>query len=73
MSNNLIKTPNLSDYDAVYQMIIDMHTDLSDEESEKANAKLILTLANHVGDPVVIKEAVDLIRANTIAWRALSK
>ena len=69
MTGNLNIKPNLADYDDVYQMIIDMHLDLTDEESQSANAKLILTLANHIGDASVIAEAVNIARANTLAWR----
>ena len=69
MSPNLILEPNLADYDEVYQKIIDMHSGLSDEESQSANAKLILTLANHIGDVGVISEAVKIARDNTLQWR----
>ena len=61
--------PNLANYDDVYQMIIDMHHDLTDEESQSTNAKLILTLANHIGDQQIIAEAVKIARENTLDWR----
>lgn len=69
--NALITRPNLNAeaYDDAYQHIIDMHKDLSREESEKANAKLILILANHIGDPGVIREAASIARENTLNWR----
>ena len=60
---------NIKNYDDVYQMIIDMHLELTEEESQSANAKLILTLANHIGDAAVIAEAVKIVRDNTLAWR----
>ena len=69
MSENLNTKSNLADYDDVYQMIIDMHLDLTDEESQSANAKLILALANHIGDASVIAEAVKIARENTLEWR----
>ena len=67
----LITRPNLSAeaYDDAYQLVIDMHKDLSRVESEKANAKLILILANHIGDPNVIREAASIARENTFRWR----
>jgi len=68
MSNLNLET-NLPDYDDVYQLIIDMHQGLSDEESERTNAKLILLLANHIGDQSVLKTAVDIARENTLACR----
>jgi hypothetical protein len=39
-----------------------MHRDLSEEQSALVNAKLILLLANHVGDPAVLREAMRLAR-----------
>ncbi|MFO1321821.1 MAG: DUF2783 domain-containing protein [Burkholderiales bacterium] len=39
-----------------------MHTGLNDEQSQQANARLILLLANHIGDPLVIREAVRIAR-----------
>lgn len=46
--------------DDFYQDLIDMHRDLSDEQSEQVNARLILLLANHIGDIVVLREAMAL-------------
>jgi hypothetical protein len=50
--------------DDFYQLLIDMHRDLSDEQSALANAKLILLLANHIGDLAVLREAMSLARAD---------
>ncbi len=50
--------PNLSKPDDFYQMLMDAHRGLSDEQSEKLNAKLILLLANHIGDLSVLREAI---------------
>lgn len=44
--------------DDFYQRLIDMHRDLSDEKSTELNAKLILLLANHVGDLDVLEDAM---------------
>jgi hypothetical protein len=48
--------------DDFYQLLIDMHRDLSDEQSALVNAKLILLLSNHVGDVAVLREAMALAR-----------
>ena len=69
MTQKLNTQPNLADYDEVYQQIIDMHLGLSEEDSQSANAKLILTLANHIGDANVIAEAAKIARDNTLQWR----
>ena len=48
--------------DDFYQALIDAHRDLSDEQSERLNARLVLLLANHVGDIAVIREALAVAR-----------
>jgi len=56
---NVLNTQtNLSGHDDLYEKIVDMHEGLTIEESLKATAKLALLLANHIGDPAVISEAV---------------
>lgn len=49
--------------DDFYQLLIDAHRDLSAEDSARLNARLILLLANHVGDLTVIREAIAQARA----------
>lgn len=49
--------------DDFYQMLIDTHRGLSDEQSAMLNAKLILILSNHIGDLAVLREAMTLARA----------
>jgi hypothetical protein len=48
--------------DDFYQLLIDAHRDLSAEDSARFNARLILLLANHVGDLDVIREAIGIAR-----------
>lgn len=48
--------------DDFYEALIDMHRDLSDEQSERVNARLILILSNHIGDIGVLREAMRLAR-----------
>ncbi len=48
--------------DDFYQMLIDTHRDLTDEQSAMVNAKLVLLLANHVGDIGVLREAMTIAR-----------
>ncbi|MBN3834138.1 DUF2783 domain-containing protein [Burkholderia sp. Ac-20344] len=54
--------PRLVDPDAFYEALIDMHRDLSDADSQLVNAKLILLLANQIGDADVLREAMALAR-----------
>ncbi len=53
--------------DDFYQQLIDMHRDLSDEQSAQVNAKLILILSNHIGDIAVLREAMALARKGATA------
>lgn len=55
--------PNVDAPDEVYQLLVDAHRDLAPEQSRLLNAKLILLLANHIGDKAVLAAAVDLARA----------
>jgi hypothetical protein len=49
--------------DDFYEMLINTHRDLSDEQSEQLNARLILLLANHIGDMDTLREALGAARA----------
>lgn len=49
--------------DAFYDALIAAHQGLTDSQSELLNARLILLLANHVGDLSVLREAIALARA----------
>ncbi|MFZ6656377.1 DUF2783 domain-containing protein [Undibacterium sp. TJN19] len=62
--------PSLRDYSAgddFYQMLIDAHRDLNEADSAALNAKLILLLANHIGDIEVLKQALSLAGSSTQA------
>ena len=48
--------------DDFYEALIETHRDLSDEQSERVNARLILLLSNHIGDIAVLREAMALAR-----------
>lgn len=54
----LILTPNIPDPDGFYEELIRAHAGLSKEQSDAYNARLILTLANHIGDRDVITQAL---------------
>ena len=63
--------PNLPAPDDFYEALIAMHRDLTDEQSALVNAKLILLLANHIGDPVVLTAAMEAARED-VASRGVS-
>lgn len=52
--------------DDFYEALINAHQDLSDEQSHELNAKLVLILANHVGDLSVLREALNLSRKSVL-------
>lgn len=49
--------------DDFYEALIDTHNGLSDEQSALVNAKLVLLLANHIGDLNVLRQAMQLARS----------
>ncbi|KXV04272.1 hypothetical protein CR51_14060 [Caballeronia megalochromosomata] len=53
---------NIADHDAFYERLIDTHNGHSDEASHMLNAKLVLLLANHIGDDDVLKDALAMAR-----------
>ncbi len=53
--------------DDFYQALIDTHRGLSDAQSALVNAKLILLLANHIGDMHVLRDALSLARCDVAA------
>ncbi len=50
--------------DEIYEALIKMHEGLDEETSALVNAKMILVLANHIGDPAVICEAASVARGD---------
>ncbi len=55
-------TPHFQDADAFYEQLLDAHSGLNREDSELLNARLILLLANQIGDATVLKACVDAAR-----------
>ena len=58
----LIREPNLADPDDWYAELLAAHEGLSEAESRALDARLVLILANHVGDRTVLGEALALAR-----------
>ena len=70
MSQYLNVEPNLARPDEFYEALIAMHQGLTPEQSNIVNAKLILLLANHIGDPAVLLQALSKARVGVGAVRA---
>lgn len=56
----LLTESRFSDPDRAYRALIEAHRGLSDEESAALNSRLVLILANHIGDQAVLQEAIAL-------------
>jgi hypothetical protein len=57
----------IPDPDGFYEELIAALRGLSDADAALFNAKLVLILANHVGDRELLREAMALARDNTLA------
>jgi hypothetical protein len=60
----LNRQPNLSDPDGFYEQLIASQRDLDDDAAGVMNAKLVLLLANHIGDREVLDEALRVARGS---------
>ena len=56
--SGLITETNLADPDGLFAALVEAHAGLSAEASRRLDAKLVLLLANQVGDMEVIREAI---------------
>jgi hypothetical protein len=50
--------PNIDGPDDFYAELLALHEGLSKAESDALNARLILILANHIGDRDILREAM---------------
>ena len=57
---------NFADHDEVYEQIVQLFDGRSEYESLKAIAKVVLLLANHIGDPLVVNEAIAIARTSDV-------
>lgn len=57
-------TPNFQDADTFYERLLDAHSGLSREESELLNARLILILANQLGDSALLDDCIAAARVS---------
>jgi hypothetical protein len=57
--------PHLADPDGFYEALVTAQEGLSPEAAEQLKARLILLLANHIGDDEALREAIALARSDT--------
>ena len=55
-------SPNQDD---VYNALMDAHDGLSDTDSHALNARLVLLMANQIGDPATITDLITTARGYT--------
>jgi hypothetical protein len=58
----LVTASQFADPDAAYRALSEARRNLSDEEAAKLDSRLVLILANHIGDLDVLREAIALAR-----------
>jgi len=60
IEQTMMKTElNLQDADGFYEQLLNAHEGLSAEQSEQLNMRLILLLANQVGDSSVLRDCIE--------------
>ncbi|MBM3361807.1 MAG: DUF2783 domain-containing protein [Betaproteobacteria bacterium] len=69
-SPQLIRQPQIADPDGFYDELIASQRDLSEEQADLLLAKLVLILANHIGNRQVLRQALELARSNTLEGRS---
>jgi hypothetical protein len=55
-------TLNFTDHDAFYERLVAAYQGLDDAQSAQLNARLLLLLANQVGDGAVLADCIDAAR-----------
>ena len=58
----MITTPNLQDPDLLYEQLLDAQVGMTPEQIQDFSARLILVLANQIGDAQVLGECIGLAR-----------
>jgi hypothetical protein len=60
--SKLVTASRFTDPDAAYVALVDARRGLSVEAAAALDARLVLLLANHIGDLDVLREAIDLAK-----------
>lgn len=57
---SLVVDNRFADPDAAFRLLVEAHRPLSEADSADLNARLVLILANHIGDPAILAQAIAL-------------
>ena len=71
--SQLVTDPHLDAPDDFYERLVALHRDLDDAQSARVNAKLILLLANHIGDTAVLRSAMAAARGDVASAGAADR
>jgi hypothetical protein len=63
--------PNIADPDRFYEILLAAHAGLSDDESLELDSRLILLLANQIGDLDVLSTCISAARERVLRARTL--
>jgi len=63
MAKKLITASQFADPDATYLALVEARRHLSDTQAADLDTRLVLILANHIGDEDVLREAIALAKA----------
>ena len=58
----LITDSQFADPDSAYRALVEARRSLSDTEASALDSRLVLILANHIGDLEVLREAIALAK-----------
>ena len=59
MTNTITLESNFQDADAFYERLLDAHQGLSPAQSALFNARLVLVMANQLGDSALLQSCLD--------------
>lgn len=62
----MISAPNIPDPDGFYEALVNAHEALSESDSAALNARLVLLLANQIGDQKILLACVEASRKNLV-------
>ncbi len=71
--SDLNTKPNIPDADGFYAELLALHEGASKAESDAINARLILILANHIGDRAVLNAALAAVQKTGAGISAASE
>jgi len=60
----LVTASLFADPDAAYRALVEAHRSLSEAEAAELDTKLVLILANHIGDLDVLRQAIALAKGS---------